>query len=144
MGILFAVQYIDAAEATQTVNYNSLSDDTLRMFVDSKASGNNQDISRYRTPGMNGSLLIRGGFVGLSVEATIRYKGTLSAANAAWRADREAFAAFSCAIGDATRFDYSRCTLRNDSFQRITEEMSSGASGNIWFDTRAVFDVEEL
>jgi hypothetical protein len=144
MAIKASVQYVDSDDDTQTVNYYDFSDDNVRNFIDSVPSGNVQDIKRRSISGVEGNFLIRGGFRGLQVELIVRYKGTLQECNDAWKADREAFAKYNCRLGDAIKFDYTRCTLRSDSAKRITEEKASGATGDIWFDVRYVFDVEEL
>lgn len=144
MAALAGVQYIDSSGVTQTVNYYAFSDTDTRYFIDTIPSGNIQDNKRFSIPGINGNFVIRSGFRGLQVQLIVRYKGTLQVTNSAWQSDREAFAQYSCSVTDGNKFLYSRCTLRPDSGQRITEEMATGQSGNIWFDVRYVFDVEEL
>ena len=143
MGVLLAIQYTNSTPATVTTNFYAFSDGNVRTLIDSIGSGATYDIKRRSISGVDGNFIIRGGYRGEPVVATVRYKGTLSAANAAWKTDRDAFGKYNCAIGDAVRFDYTRCTLQNGSGQRLTEEMASGASGNIWFDVRYVFQIEE-
>jgi hypothetical protein len=144
MSVVAAVEYTDSEDVTVTRNYYEPSDNDVRTFIDSIPSGNVQDIKRRSISGVQGNFIIRGGFRGLQVQLIVRYKGTLAAANAAWKEDREGFAKYNCRIGDASKFDYTRATLRSDSAQRITEEKASGATGNVWFDVRYVFDIEEL
>ena len=140
----FVVTYTDSDDAVQVVNFYEPSDGQGRIFLDSIPGGNVQDNKRFSIAGVDGNFLIRSGFRGLQVQLVVRYRGTLSDASAAWKSDREAFAKYSCALGDAVKFDYTRTTLRSDSASRVTEEMASGASGLVWFDVRYVFDVEEL
>jgi hypothetical protein len=144
MAIQYRVQYSDSDDATQTINFYDPNDGQGRIYLDSKGSGNVQDNKRFSIPGVDGNFLIRSGFRGLQSELKVRYRGALTDAVAAWKSDREAMAKYSCSIGGPSVFDYTRCTLRSDSAQRITEEMASGATGLVWFDVRYVFDVEEL
>ncbi len=129
--------------SAQSVSFDSFDTGSTRNFIDFVPSGNIQDNKRFSMPGLDGNFLIRGGFRGLSVAVMVRYKGTLSACTAAWKADREAFAKYSCAVNDGQTY-YTRCTLRSDSAQRTTGEKASGSSGNAFFDVRFVWDVEEL
>ena len=129
--------------SAQSVSFDSFDTGSTRNFIDFIPSGNVQDNKRFSMPGVDGNFLIRGGFRGLSVAVVVRYKGALANCTAAWKADREAFAAYSCAVNDGQTY-YTRCTLRSDSGQRISGEKASGSSGNAFFDVRWVFDVEEL
>jgi len=144
MGIAFAIQYTDDSDAVNTVNFYDFADGNGRSFVDSIPSGNIQDNKRFSIPGVDGNFLIRSGFRGLQVSLKVRYRGSLSDASAAWESDREAFAKYNCALGDAVKFTYNRTTLRSNASSRITEELASGASGLVWFDVLYIFDVEEL
>ena len=128
--------------AAQSVTFDSFEDGSTRNFIDFIPSGNVQDIKRFNSPGVDGNYVIRGGFRGNTVAVVVRYKNTLANCTAAWKADREAFAKYSCAVDDGQTY-YTRCTLRGDSAQRISGEKASGSSGKAFFDVRFVFDVEE-
>jgi len=110
-----------------------------RFFLDFIPSGDVYDNRRYNIPGVDGNFLIRAGFRGRTVAVTVRYQATLlTTCTANWKADREAFARYSCAVDDGQTY-YTRCTLRPDSGQR-----ASGEKNGALFDVRYVWDVEEL
>ena len=137
--------------SAQEVTFDSFEDGSTRNFIDFVPSGNVQDNKRFSMPGVDGNFLIRGGFRGLSVAVLVRYKDTLANCTAKWKADREAFAKYSCAVDDGQTY-YTRCTLRSDSAQRTTGEKASGNVGygdlsdehHAFFDVRYVWDVDEL
>ena len=74
---------------------------------------------------------------------TVRYFGTAATAAAAWKADRDLFAAYNCLIEDdpsSPNETYSRCTLQ--SANRLAPEKGTIAA-EIIFDCRFDFTIEE-
>ena len=133
MGVM---SYVTANSTT--TNFYAFSDANARSFIDCSPQGNVQDIKRFSIPGVDGNLLIRGGFRGAQIALTVRYKGTRTNAIGYYKTDRELFAKYNCIVNDGTQ-TWSRCTLRADGAQRITPEHSG-----CFFDVRYIFDVEEL
>jgi hypothetical protein len=144
MAVKATVTYTNKLGATASVLFYGFDDvaSQSRFFIDYIPSGSTHDIGRFNAVGVDGNFLTRKGFRGSTVELIVRYRGNIDAIALLWQADRENFAKYSCAITD-TVVPYTRCTLRANSGSRTTEELAVGATGNIFYDVRFLFDVEE-
>ena len=125
------------------VDFYAFSDANSRNFIDFIPSGQQQDNKRYNMPGVDGNFLIRGGYRGSTIVCIVRYKGALATIENQWNADRNNFATNPCSITDGV-VTFPRCTLNDSAAERITGDMASGQSGNIWYNVRYSFTSEEL
>jgi hypothetical protein len=136
MGSLMTIDY------GTPVNFYAFSDGNSRNFIDFIPTGRAQDNKRYNVPGVDGNFLIRAGYRGEQVVCVVRYKGAPATIEAQWKADRDNFAVNPCSLTDNVIL-FPRCTLNDGSGERITGDMASGQSGNIWYNVRYSFTSEE-
>ncbi len=125
------------------VDFYAYSDNNSRNFIDFIPSGQMQDNKRFSIPGVDGNFLTRGGYRGSQIVCIVRYKGALATIEQQWADDRDNFATNPCSITDGV-LTFPRCTLNDSAAERITPDMASGQSGNIWYNVRYSFLNEEL
>ena len=138
------VTYKDFAGVTHDIKFYGFDDKATqsRFFIDYNTPGPTHDVRRFNPAGVSGNFVTRLGSRGSNVELTVRYQGPINDIALLWKADREAFAEYSCAITD-TVIPFSRCTLAPNSGNRITDEMAAGTSGDIFYHVRYLFKSED-
>lgn len=93
---------------------------------------------REHVPATDGNLVIRGGRVGGTIVAQMRYVGSLASVLGLMKTDREAWDNTAVTIVDDAGTSFANCNLIADGFQVISAAVGISAT-SVFMDAQAMF-----